>query len=141
MTARDRVVLAFDFGLRRLGVATGNLLTRTATPLTTLDAGAGPPWSEIDMLVRDWAPDTIVVGVPVAERGSATEERIREFVAALEQRYSRPVDTVDEALSSRAAASDLREHRRERRLRRRVQKSDVDRHAARLIAEQWMSAN
>lgn len=139
MTAASRVVLAFDFGLRRIGIATGNLLTRTATPLATLETGRGVPWAEIDALVRDWQPDAIVVGVPRTEHGSALDGPIGEFVDALGGRYGVPVDEVDEAMSSRAAAGGLRERRRAGHLRRRVAKGHVDREAACLIAEQWMS--
>ncbi len=139
MTRRDRVVLAFDFGLRRIGVATGNLLTRTATPLATLRTASGIPWAEIDRLVRDWTPGTVVVGIPKADREAAIEPRIREFIEALERRYALPIESVDEAFSSRAARSDLRERRRSGHLRRRVGKERVDRQAARLLAEQWLS--
>lgn len=139
MTAGSRVVLAFDFGLRRIGVATGNLLTRTATPLTTLRASGDVPWGELDALVRDWQPDTLVVGVPNRDATRPIETRIHEFIAALASRYAIDVDSVDEALSSAAARSALREHRRSGHLRRRVHKDRIDRHAACLIAEQWMS--
>ena len=59
-----KVLLAFDFGLRRLGIATANLTTRTASPLTTLRVDADLPWAEIDRLMTDWAPAQLVVGVP-----------------------------------------------------------------------------
>lgn len=139
MTGASRVVLAFDFGLRRLGIATGNLLTRTATPLATLETRRGVPWAEIDALVGDWAPGMLVVGMPATNHGSEIETRIREFVVALEQRYALPVECVDEAYSSRAAHSELRERRRSGELGRRVGKEHIDRHAACLIAEQWMT--
>lgn len=140
MTAASHVVLAFDFGLKRIGIATGNLLTQTATPLATLEARRGVPWAEIDALVRDWQPDTIVVGVPQTDDGSDLEGPIGEFVDALAARYGVRVESVDEALSSRAAAGELRDLRRSGRLRRRVAKGHVDRQAACLIAEQWMNA-
>ncbi len=135
----SRVVLAIDFGLRRIGIATGNLLTRTATPLATLHAARGIPWAELDALVRDWQPGAILIGIPGTGAGGAIESRIRELIDELEARYTLPVESVDEALSSRAAQSELRERRRSGHLRRRVGKDRVDSHAACLIAEQWMS--
>lgn len=139
MTADSRVVLAFDFGLRRIGVATGNLLTRTATPLATLRTSGAIPWGDLDALVHDWQPDKLVVGVPSRDATRPIEARIHEFIAALASRYTIEVDSVDEALSSAAARSTLRERRRSGHLRRRVHKDRIDRHAACLIAEQWMS--
>ncbi len=139
MTAGSRVVLAIDYGLRRVGVATGNLLTRTATPLTTLRSEHGPPWPELDALVREWRPDTIVVGRPHRDERRRIETEIREFVEALAHRYAVEVESVDEAFSSAAARSALRERRRSGHLRRRIHRDRVDQHAACLIAEQWMS--
>lgn len=141
MTARSRVLLAFDFGLRRIGIATGNLLTRTATPLTTLRTGRGIPWSEVDALVREWQPATLVVGRPAVDETRPIEVRIREFAAALRERYALPVECVDEAFSSQAARTELRSRRRSGHLRRRVEKDRVDRLAACHIAEQWMSTH
>ena len=135
----SRVVLAIDFGLRRVGVATGNLLTRTATPLITLRSEHGPPWSELDALVREWQPGTIVVGIPQRDERRQIETEIREFIAALERRYGIEVESVDEAFSSTAARSALRERRRSGHLRRRIHRDRVDQHAACLLAEQWMS--
>lgn len=132
------IVLAFDFGLRRIGIATGNLLTRTATPLTTLRTARGIPWAELDALVRDWRPGTIVVGMPSRDPGRPIETHAREFIEALEARYAIRVDSVDEAFTSRAAHGVLRERRRSGHLRRRLDKERIDRQAACLIAEQWM---
>ena len=57
--------MAFDFGLRRIGVATGQRITGTATPLTTVAARGGQPdWTAIEQLVRQWRPDALIVGVP-----------------------------------------------------------------------------
>ncbi|HEX7081756.1 MAG TPA: Holliday junction resolvase RuvX [Gammaproteobacteria bacterium] len=137
---KAEVVLAFDFGLRRIGVATGNLHTRTASPLTTLTVGRDTPWAALDDLVREWRPAHLVVGVPEGSTGpSAVAARARAFAAALARRYHLPVDTVDEAFTSSAAASDLRERRREGAPRRSAAKGAIDRRAACLIAEQWMN--
>jgi putative Holliday junction resolvase len=139
-TRESGIVLAFDFGRRRIGVATGNLRTRTASPLTTLDSGREPPWAKLDAVVEDWRPERLIVGVPEASDGpTSIAAAARRFAAALRQRYGLPVVTVDEAYTSTAAAADLAEARRSGELRRRARKEQIDARAACLIAEQWMS--
>lgn len=133
------VVLAFDFGLRRIGLATANLRTRTASPLTTLRAEGTPPWTEIDRVIDDWRPGQIVIGVPEGDGANPVARQARAFAVALAERYDLPVATVDETLTSVAAHAELAEKRRSGYLRRRVGKGSVDRVAACLIAEQWMS--
>jgi putative Holliday junction resolvase len=135
------VLLAFDFGLRRLGVATANLATRTASPLTTLRVDRQFPWQDIDRVVEDWRPAQLVVGIPESEGAAGIAATIRRFVAELAERYGLPVATVDETLTSAAAESELTHARRSGYLRRRVGRDSTDRVAACLIAEQWMSAN
>ena len=138
--AADRnILLAFDFGRRRIGVATGNLLTGTATPLETMDAAAGPPWRLLDHSIEEWRPGRLVVGIPGGDGAADVAAGAREFVNALQRRYGLPVVTTDELLSSRAAESRLREARASGRMKRRVRKGDIDSHAACVIAEQWMS--
>ena len=137
--AADRnILLAFDFGRRRIGVATGNLLTGTATPLETMDAAAGTLWHLLDHSIEEWRPGRLVVGIPGGDGAADVAAGAREFVNALQRRYGLPVVTTDELLSSRAAESRLREARASGRMKRRVRKGDIDSHAACVIAEQWM---
>lgn len=134
-----RILLAFDFGLRRIGVATANFATRTASPLTTLRVDHDPPWAELDRIVADWQPTQLVVGVPEGEGAAAVARRARQFAAAIGGRYGMPVATVDETATSVEAEATLAANRRSGYLRRRVGKGRVDRAAACLIAEQWMN--
>ena len=138
--ADNDVVLAFDFGLRRLGVATANLRTRTASPLTTLSVGTALPWQELDRLVADWHPGRFIVGSPGDDGARPMVKRARAFARALTERYGTPAETVDESLTSEAARAELAESRRSGFLRRKVGKGGVDRVAACLIAEQWLSS-
>jgi len=133
------IILAFDFGFRRLGVATGNLTTRTASPLTTLRVDRDVPWHEIDRIVQDWRPTRLVVGRPEGEGAALVARGAQAFAAELARRYALDVTTVDEALTSVAAQSELAAGRRSGYLRRRVGRGHVDRVAACLIAEQWMN--
>jgi putative Holliday junction resolvase len=131
------VLIAFDFGQRRIGIATGNLVTRTASPLTTVKVGAHFPWDDIDRIIVEWRPQRLVVGQPGGTGPLAT--RVARFVGELEQRYGLAVATVDEALTSHAAHAGLREARRAGHLRRKLDRTKLDPHAACLIAEQWLS--
>jgi len=132
-------LLAFDYGLKRIGIASGNRLTRTATPLKTLVPGAPPPWAAIDTLIKEWRPDLIVVGDPGEAVGATLRDALTAFVAGLRQRYDAPVEAVDESHSSTAAAEELRAGRQKGLYNRRLQPGQVDQLAACLIAEQWMN--
>ena len=133
-------MLAFDFGRRRIGIATGNALTRTASPLTTLSVKESLPWPEIDALISNWRPERLVVGLPADHDGKTSiVPAVRGFAEEMSRRYELPVELVDETLTSAAARSELREGRRSGYLRRRAGKGKLDRHAACLIAEQWLA--
>ena len=133
-----QVILAFDFGARRIGVASGDTLTRTARELTTLEATE--PWKPIEALVREYQPAHLIVGLPLNMDGSPTAltEASRAFAAALKRRYGRPVALVDERLSSKEAEAQLRSARASGLKRRRTSRADVDMVAARILLEQWL---
>ena len=139
MSAAANRLLAFDFGLKRIGVAAGNRLTATATPVTTLSPGAPLPWTAIDALIAEWQPDLLVVGDPGPEADGRLRETLGEFLAGLGARSGLPVETVDESFSSAEAASRLRAGREKGLYNRRLKKDRIDRLAACLIAEQWMN--
>ena len=132
------VLLAFDYGLRRIGVASGNLRTRTASPVTTLTVGSDIPWVELDRTIDEWQPGQLVVGLPDATSSNNVAAHIKDFIDALRDRYEIPVGSVDESYTSRTAQADLRDARRSGNRKKRVRKELIDSHAACLIAEQWM---
>lgn len=138
-----RSLMAIDYGLRRIGIATAVLMTRTASPLATLPATDGEPeWHKLDSLVKEWQPDLIVVGLPYNSDGSESEmgSRARDFAAKLQHRYKLPVDLIDERYTSAEAGSLLKERRRQGIRNKKLQKEDVDALAAQLIAESWMNS-
>ena len=94
--------LAFDFGTRRVGVASGNALTRTATPLRTLDAAGEERLGAIAALIAQWQPDALVVGIPRHPDGAEHENtrRARRFARQLQARFRLPVHEVDERYST-----------------------------------------
>lgn len=133
--------LGFDFGERRIGIATGQAITGSASPVATINAHKGEPdWHAIDTAIGEWQPDALVVGVPVLMDGTEQPltQKARAFARKLAQRYTLPVHEADERLSSRAAEgllADARAHGG----RRRTRKGDVDRIAACLILERWLA--
>src|ERR1700693_4682477 len=107
-----RVVLAFDFGHRRIGVACGDTISRTAAPLNAVPvASGGPRWEMIDALLREWQPALFVVGLPYNVDGSDSTmtSAAREFAAELERRCRLKVVLVDERYSSREAEARLKD--------------------------------
>jgi putative holliday junction resolvase len=134
------MLLAFDYGRRRIGVALANTLTRNAQPLTTLDAtDAGPDWAQLSALIATWRPVRLVVGVPYNEAapGSEIATEAQHFARQLEGRFSLPVDTVDERLSSAEAYERLKADRRAGR-RGPIAKQDIDSAAAAVILQDWL---
>ena len=141
---RAPTVLAFDYGLRRVGVAVGNVITRTAEPLLTLRADQGEPdWPGIDRCIADWRPGILLVGVPYNMDGSPGELTglAQTFAADLAARFGIEVVTVDERLSSREAEEVLRRQRRSGELGRRIRREDVDKEAARVLLRQWLDGS
>lgn len=132
-------VLSFDFGFRRIGVAVGQTLTGTATPLETVRHGQAPDWPAIARLVTEWKPALFVVGLPLAEDGGDSEMSLaaRRFGAELGKRFDRPVEYVDERLTSRVAGQRFAEQRAAGAARRK-DASRLDAVAAQLICENWL---
>lgn len=133
----EQIVLGFDFGLKRIGVAVGQTLTETASPLKTLKALNGEPnWEELTKLVQQWRPNLLVVGVPVNMDDSpqALTAIARQFAHALKQHLGLPVVEIDERLTTKEARQRLFEIGGYRA----IEKSEVDSYAAKLILESWL---
>lgn len=132
-------ILAFDFGLKRIGVAIGQSVTQSASPLGVVTNGPnGPDHGRIAELVDDWRPDRLVVGIPLNEDGSPGElgPAIDAFVVGL-ARYALPIDTVDERHTSQEAGEALK-RARQAGSRGRIRKAHIDAAAAVLIAERYL---
>src|SRR5215469_3043597 len=133
-----QTVLAFDFGLKRIGIASGDTLTRTAAPLATVSVKAGQPdWAAIERNVRAVHPGLLVVGAPYNVDGSpsALAPAARRFAAELEHRFGLPVNMVDERWSSLEAAEALKAQRASGERRKRIRREDIDSAAAAVILE------
>jgi putative Holliday junction resolvase len=141
-SSAPQLILGFDYGTRRVGVACGNTLTHSARPLKTLSRGSLPPWGDIASLVNEFSPSQFVVGLPYNMDGTETTltPEVRQFADELGTRFKVPVALVDERLSSRAAEAELRDARAHGRMRKRVTHGDVDMTAAKVLVEQWLRA-
>lgn len=135
-------VLAFDFGLRRIGVAVGEWETGLAHPLETIAAEANAErFSRIADLLAEWRPVELVVGLPLGPDGEERElsRRCRRFANQLQGRFGLPVRLVDERLTSAAAEANLRASGRPRDPRRAEYKAAVDTLAAREILQDYLA--
>lgn len=131
----DTVLLGFDYGTRRIGVAVGQTLTGAARPLTIVRARDGKPdWEAISRLIAEWQPTALVVGLPVHMDGTEHERtaRARRFGNQLAGRYNLPVHRVDERLTSYAAELELRAQGKGGEA--------LDAVAAQLILQSWLDA-
>lgn len=102
-TSKPTLFLAFDFGLKRIGVAFGNALTKTATGVGVIDGDEEKTrFSKIESLIREWQPEGLVVGVPRHTDGQANDltARCERFARQLEGRFNLPCATVDERYTS-----------------------------------------
>ena len=117
-------VLAFDFGLKRIGVAVGEPELGTAHPLPAIDA-----FSKVEKLINEWKPAALVVGRPTSAEGRPHDmtRRAEDFARRLERRFKLPVARVDERYSSMEAQSRLRGAKRK----------PVDSVAAQVLLEQY----
>ncbi len=97
------MVLGFDFGMKYIGIASGQLITKTATPLTTIKAKDGiPNWDEIATLINKWSPEALIIGYPLNMDGSQQHlsHCAKKFANRLHQKFKLPIHLVDERLSS-----------------------------------------
>ena len=128
--------LGFDFGLTRIGVATGQTLTQTATPLTAVVAKNGVPnWDDIAILLDDWKPDIVVIGLPLHENGSMSEmaERAKTFGQRMRGKFGVQITFVNEYYSTREAREHLNYHGKAS-----DQCGKLDATAASVILERWL---
>lgn len=105
-----KTVLGFDFGTKSIGVAVGQQITASATPLLSLKAVDGiPNWDEIAKLIQEWQPDLVVVGLPLNMDGTEQEmtHRARKFANRLNAKFGVKIVTQDERLTTTDAKARL----------------------------------
>lgn len=134
------LLMAFDFGAKRTGVAIGQEITATARPLTTISSiNQQPNWPAIETLVAEWQPTQFVVGIPVkCDENKSVRKKIINFSQELQQRFNLPVQLHDETLTSNEAYLQLKNKREQGKGK--IDKTDIDKYAAAIILESWMNA-
>jgi putative Holliday junction resolvase len=130
-------VLGFDYGKKRIGIATGQTITHSATPCKTIKQIQGnPDWIAIETEIQQWKPQALIVGMPYYTDGS--ENRMtaaaRQFAYELKKRFKLPVIEIDEALSSQQAEEILKQDMKITK----QNKQEVDKMAAAIIVQRWL---
>ena len=133
--SEPRIVMAFDFGIKHIGIAIGQEITKTASTFYSIKALEGQPdWNELDDIIHEWKPDLIVVGDPYNMDGSRSkiQDMSDRFSDALYKRYQIQLEKTDERLSSREANERLQNLDI-------VTKSSSNKHSisAQVILEDW----
>lgn len=134
-------ILGFDVGSKRIGVAVGQTLTATASPVTILSAqNFKPDWQQVEALLAEWKPSAVVMGLPT--HADESENRVATAVAKLarrlEQEFKLPVHFVDELLSSVEAQEQI-DKSRPRRSRSKKRNQPIDDVAAQVILQSWFN--
>lgn len=130
-------IMAFDFGIRKIGVAIGQRVTCTSRPLTIFKARNGmPDWQKIEKLLNEWQPDVVVVGLPLNMDGSEQllTVRARKFANRLHGRFGVQVVLHDERLSTIEARARLFMRGGYRALKI----GQIDANSAVIILESWL---
>ena len=130
-------VLGFDYGKKRIGIATGQTITHSATPCKTINQINGnPDWSAIEAEINQWRPQALIVGIPYLTDGSDTAMTAasRQFGYELEKRFKLPVIEINETLSSHQAEEILKQNIKINK----HNKHEIDKMAAAIIVQRWL---
>lgn len=133
----EGIVLGFDFGTKKIGVAVGQTVTKTGNPLGLLRANQGEPrWESIQKLIDEWQPVALVVGIPLNMDGTRqpVTNLAERFAKQLEARFNLPVFGVDERLTTVEARDRVFQEQGYKGL----QKTAMDAVAAKIILEAWL---
>jgi putative Holliday junction resolvase len=137
MSSTITSVLGFDYGKKRIGIATGQTITHSATPCKTLNQIDGnPDWPAIEFEIQQWNPQALIIGMPYHIDGSENNmtAAARQFAYELEKRFKLPVIEVNEALSSQQAEEILKENMKIHQ----HNKQEIDKMAAAIIVQRWL---
>jgi putative holliday junction resolvase len=134
---KHETLLAFDYGLRFIGVAAGETVSKTATALTCVKSNKIIPWEKIDALIKEWQPDRIIIGNPLNMEGKKQPigRWAKRFAVQIEERYNLPIEWVDERLTTVEARDRLFEEFGFSGLK----KEKIDALSAQLILQQWLN--
>ncbi len=132
---RTNLIMGFDFGTKKIGVAIGQMVTATATPISIIRVENGVPnWCVLEKLINQWKPERFVVGLPLNmdDSSSNMSRRANWFSSELENRFGIAVSNVDERLSTFEARQIFKDGATKSR------QEDLDDKVAALILESWL---
>lgn len=133
-----QLLMGFDFGLKSIGIAVGQIITKTASSLCAIKANKGEPdWKELQKIISEWHPGAFVVGVPVDMRGNdlSVTQQAKHFIEQLRAHFHLPVYAAEERLTTKEARDSLFKEKGFRGL----SKANVDATSAKIILESWMN--
>lgn len=139
MSEAALTVLTFDYGLKTIGMAIGQTLTGTASPLDGLKANDGVPnWDQLKKVIDEWQPDLCLVGLPLNMDGSRSImcDRAEKFARRLHGRFGTRVETMDERLTTFEAKGEIIKQKGSRQFK----ENNIDSLSARLIFESWYNS-
>lgn len=136
MKTQIRVIFAFDFGLKHIGLAIGQEVTKSANTFYSISAREGKPdFAKLDLLVEEWKPKLFVVGNPLNMDGTDSEIKKKndKFSSLIKTRYNIPVECADERLTTKEAMARIGEDKSH------LKASKMDKHSvsAQIILESW----
>tara|TARA_Y100001935_G_scaffold251595_1_gene253922 strand:+ start:340 stop:762 length:423 start_codon:yes stop_codon:yes gene_type:complete len=129
--------LGFDYGTHKIGVAVGQIVTKSANPLVTLsNVKNKPDWEKIEILIMEWKPQALIIGHPyeMTDKEASNAKNAKRFSRQLYERFHLPVHLVDERLTTRDAWVQLGKDAIK-------DQTKVDSFAAKLILETWLQSN
>lgn len=148
----NQCLIGFDYGLKRIGLAVGQTITATAYPLAMITVKEQEPnWKEVNTVIQTWQPQALIVGLPQPVDGSENVMTlaVERFCQQLQARYFLPVHTIDERLSSVAAAERISQQNKmnNRKFKGKTlsfhknlkHKGKLDAVAAQIILETWFA--
>jgi putative Holliday junction resolvase len=131
--------IGIDFGLRNIGVAVGQTITKTARALKTIHIKNTFNWLELDEIIKQWQPSAIIIGKPLTEQGQQqlATKQAHNFAKKVKQRYQLSVHEVDERYTSISAQQDFADARKSG-MAKRKHGENLDAHAAKNILQRWL---
>jgi putative Holliday junction resolvase len=137
----DSVLIGFDFGTKKTGVAIAQCITRTASTLKAVQMKQERPnWNQLDQIINDYKPNFAVIGSPgrTSQETSALTEKVENFASAIEKRYTMFTELFDESYTTRLATEELKNQRKTGILNKKIKKGQVDSMAAKILLEHWL---
>ena len=142
-------IIAIDYGLKRVGIAVGNTLTKSSEPLETLvNTNEEELISQLSKIIKEWQPKQLVMGMPynpnlkdvntITKKARKLEHKIRNFAIRLGESVELPIEFIDESFSSAEASRQLKQSRQLGERKTSIKKEDIDKAAACVILQRWL---